>query len=64
MLPPTVLTDRPWIFSWLAFEGADFAGRLHLLEEGSYPDLKSMGCVHGTSLRSLQTLGFVGVSFF
>lgn len=48
--------------SWLAFEGADFTGRLYVLEEGSYPDLKSMGCVHGTSILSLQTVGFVGVS--
>lgn len=46
--------------SWLAFEGADFSGRLYVLEEGSYPDLKSMGCVHGASIQSLQTVGFVG----
>lgn len=46
--------------SWLAFEGADFSGRLYVLEEGSYPDLKAMGCVHGASIRSLQTVGFVG----
>lgn len=48
--------------SWLAFEGADFTGRLYVLEEGSYSDLKSMGCVQGTSILSLQTIGFVGVS--
>lgn len=48
--------------SWLAFEGADFSGRLYVLEEGSYPDLKSMGCVHGASIQSLQTVGFVGAS--
>lgn len=47
--------------SWLAFEGADFTGRLYVLEEGSYSDLKSMGCVQGTSILSLQTIGFVGV---
>lgn len=47
--------------SWLAFEGADFTGRLYVLEEGSYSDLKSMGCVQGTSILSLQTVGFVGV---
>lgn len=48
-------------FSWLAFEGADFTGRLYVLEEGSYSDLKSMGCVQGTSILSLQTVGFVSV---
>lgn len=47
--------------SWLAFEGADFTGRLYVLEEGSYSDLKAMGCVQGTSILSLQTVGFVGV---
>lgn len=46
--------------SWLAFEGADFSGRLYVLEEGSYPDLRSMGCVHGAPVQSLQTVGFVG----
>lgn len=45
--------------SWLAFEEADFAGRLYVLEEGRYPDLKSMGCVHGGAILSLQTVGFV-----
>lgn len=47
--------------SWLAFEEADCTGRLYVLEEGSYSDLKSMGCVQGTSILSLQTVGFVGV---
>lgn len=47
--------------SWLAFEGANFTGRLSVLEEGSYSSLKSMGCVQGTSILSLQIVGFVGV---
>ncbi|TWW68682.1 Beta/gamma crystallin domain-containing protein 1 [Takifugu flavidus] len=55
-----VASCKVWSGSWLAFEGADFSSRLYVLEEGSYPDLKSMGCVHGASIQSLQTVGFVG----
>uniref|UniRef100_A0A8C4H5S4 Beta/gamma crystallin 'Greek key' domain-containing protein n=1 Tax=Dicentrarchus labrax TaxID=13489 RepID=A0A8C4H5S4_DICLA len=32
--------------SWLAFEGQDFAGRMYVLEVGSYSDLRAMGCFH------------------
>lgn len=47
-------------FSWLAFEGQDFAGRMYVLEVGSYSDLRAMGCFHaGSSILSLQTVGFV-----
>ncbi|KAM4713479.1 uncharacterized protein FYW61_020470 isoform 2-T2 [Anableps anableps] len=45
--------------SWLAFEGQNFTGKMYVLEEGSYPDLKAMGCVGGSSsILSLQTVGF------
>uniref|UniRef100_A0A4W6FM79 Beta/gamma crystallin 'Greek key' domain-containing protein n=1 Tax=Lates calcarifer TaxID=8187 RepID=A0A4W6FM79_LATCA len=45
--------------SWLAFEGQDFTGRMYVLEVGSYPDLRAMGCVNATSsIQSLQTVGF------
>ncbi|XP_053736192.1 beta/gamma crystallin domain-containing protein 1-like isoform X2 [Synchiropus splendidus] len=45
--------------SWLAFEGPDFSGRMYVLEEGNYPDLRAMGCVNtGSSIISLQTTGF------
>lgn len=51
------------IFSWLAFEGQNFTGKMYVLEEGSYQDLKAMGCVSGSSsILSLETVGFV--SFF
>ncbi|XP_068610221.1 beta/gamma crystallin domain-containing protein 1-like [Brachionichthys hirsutus] len=44
---------------WLAFEERDFAGRMYVLEEGSYSDLRAMGCtLTGASVRSLQTVGF------
>ncbi|XP_035535050.1 beta/gamma crystallin domain-containing protein 1-like [Morone saxatilis] len=45
--------------SWLAFEGQDFAGRMYVLEVGSYSDLRAMGCFHASSsILSLQTVGF------
>ncbi|KAM6915031.1 uncharacterized protein FYW49_009916 [Xenentodon cancila] len=45
--------------SWLAFEGQDFTGKTCVLEVGSYPDLRAMGCVSGSSsIQSLQTVGF------
>ncbi|XP_071323581.1 beta/gamma crystallin domain-containing protein 1-like isoform X2 [Trachinotus anak] len=45
--------------SWLAFEGQDFSGRMYVLEAGSYPDLRAMGCVNASSsILSLQTVGF------
>ncbi|XP_061563401.1 beta/gamma crystallin domain-containing protein 1 [Cololabis saira] len=45
--------------SWLAFEGRDFTGKMYVLEVGSYPDLRAMGCVSGSSsIQSLQTVGF------
>uniref|UniRef100_A0A3Q3X310 Beta/gamma crystallin 'Greek key' domain-containing protein n=1 Tax=Mola mola TaxID=94237 RepID=A0A3Q3X310_MOLML len=45
--------------SWLAFDGQDFAGRTYVLEEGSYSDLKAMGCVQAnSSILSLEPVGF------
>ncbi|XP_029965726.1 uncharacterized protein LOC115401593 [Salarias fasciatus] len=45
--------------SWLAFEGSDFTGKVYVLEEGSYPDLRAMGCVNANaSILSLQPVGF------
>lgn len=47
-------------FSWLAFEGQDFNGRMYVLEVGSYPDLRAMGFDNtSSSIQSLQTVGFV-----
>uniref|UniRef100_A0A668AM84 Beta/gamma crystallin 'Greek key' domain-containing protein n=1 Tax=Myripristis murdjan TaxID=586833 RepID=A0A668AM84_9TELE len=42
--------------SWLAFEGQDFTDKMYVLEVGSYPDLRAMGCVNpNASILSLQT---------
>ncbi|XP_047193955.1 beta/gamma crystallin domain-containing protein 1 [Hippoglossus stenolepis] len=45
--------------NWVAFEAEAFTGRMYVLEIGSYPDLRSMGCADGSSsILSLQTVGF------
>ncbi|XP_035473072.2 beta/gamma crystallin domain-containing protein 1-like [Scophthalmus maximus] len=45
--------------SWLAFEGQDFTDGMYVLEVGSYPDLRAMGCANGSaSILSLQPVGF------
>ncbi|KAG7460565.1 hypothetical protein MATL_G00200100 [Megalops atlanticus] len=45
--------------SWLGFEGLEFTDRMYVLEEGDYPTLRAMGCLHpGSAIRSLQTAGF------
>lgn len=52
------------LLSWQAFEGQEFTGNMYVLEEGSYPDLRAMGCVSGSSsILSLQTVGFVSHLF-
>ncbi|XP_036405811.1 beta/gamma crystallin domain-containing protein 1-like isoform X2 [Megalops cyprinoides] len=45
--------------SWLGFEGLQFTDHMYVLEEGDYPTLRAMGCLHPSSaIRSLQTAGF------
>ncbi|XP_026175253.1 beta/gamma crystallin domain-containing protein 1-like isoform X2 [Mastacembelus armatus] len=55
----SVASCRVLAGNWLAFEGQDFAGRMYVLDVGSYPDLRAMGCVNASSsILSLQTVGF------
>nr|XP_057912841.1 beta/gamma crystallin domain-containing protein 1-like isoform X2 [Doryrhamphus excisus] len=55
----TVASCKVLVGSWLAFDGRDFTGRMYLLEEGNYPDLRAMGCLNAsTAIQSLQTVGF------
>ncbi|CAN9507862.1 unnamed protein product [Ophioblennius macclurei] len=55
----TVASCKVLAGSWLAFEGKDFTGKVYVLEEGSYPDLRAMGCVSANaSVLSLQPVGF------
>ncbi|XP_034018203.1 uncharacterized protein LOC117503135 isoform X2 [Thalassophryne amazonica] len=45
--------------NWLAFEGQDFTGKMYVLEEGRYADVRAMGCTSArASIQSLQTAGF------
>ncbi|KAJ8274709.1 hypothetical protein COCON_G00093340 [Conger conger] len=45
--------------SWLGFEGVEFTDDMYILEEGDYPDLNAMGCIHPDStFDSWQTAGF------
>ncbi|NXO31744.1 CRBG2 protein, partial [Cisticola juncidis] len=40
--------------SWILFDGQDFTGEQHVLSEGEYPTLSSMGCLCSTAIRSLK----------
>ncbi|CAL9692534.1 unnamed protein product [Knipowitschia caucasica] len=60
-LPPgcSVASCKVLAGSWLAYEGPDYSGSMYVLEEGSYSDLRAMGCVHSSAtILSLQIAGF------
>ncbi|XP_066104646.1 beta/gamma crystallin domain-containing protein 1 isoform X4 [Saccopteryx bilineata] len=46
--------------SWVAYDGENFSGNQYVLEEGQYPCLSAMGCLPGTSVKSLR---FIDVEF-
>ncbi|KAM9840172.1 uncharacterized protein ACBR49_015576 [Aulostomus maculatus] len=55
----SVASCKVLVGSWQAWEGRDFCGRMYVLEEGNYPDLRAMGCINASSsILSLQTAGF------
>ncbi|XP_077366220.1 uncharacterized protein LOC144010021 isoform X2 [Festucalex cinctus] len=55
----SVASCKILVGSWLAFEGQEFIGRMYLLEEGNYQDVRAMGCVTASAtILSLQTVGF------
>ncbi|XP_077443752.1 uncharacterized protein LOC144064813 [Stigmatopora argus] len=55
----SVASCKVLVGSWLAFEGTDYAGRMYLLEEGNYQDVRAMGCSNANAtIRSVQTVGF------
>ncbi|XP_062996197.1 beta/gamma crystallin domain-containing protein 2 [Elgaria multicarinata webbii] len=40
--------------SWILYDGQRFDGEQHILSEGEYPTLTSMGCLFTTDIRSLK----------
>ncbi|XP_074542836.1 uncharacterized protein crybg2 [Halichoeres trimaculatus] len=54
--------------SWALYEDQKFSGNLYVLSEGDYPNLTSMGCLSGSSIRSLKvvplTLSVPSISLF
>ncbi|KAH0631193.1 hypothetical protein JD844_005405 [Phrynosoma platyrhinos] len=40
--------------SWILYDGPQFDGEQHVLSEGEYPTLTSMGCLFTTAIRSLK----------
>uniref|UniRef100_A0A3Q2Q011 Absent in melanoma 1 protein n=1 Tax=Fundulus heteroclitus TaxID=8078 RepID=A0A3Q2Q011_FUNHE len=51
--------------SWLAFEEQNFTGKMYVLEEGSYPDLRAMGCfVNALSDFSWQEFSLPSITLF
>lgn len=48
--------------SWVAYDGENFSGNQYVLEEGHYPCLSSMGCLPGTTVKSLRFIDVVSMS--
>lgn len=43
-------------FSWVVYEHKQFSGNLFVLSEGDYPNLTSMGCTPGFTIRSVKVV--------
>ncbi|XP_051870419.1 beta/gamma crystallin domain-containing protein 3-like [Pristis pectinata] len=41
---------------WVLYDEEDYSGCQYVLEEGHYPDLDSLGCLSGKSIRSLKPI--------
>ncbi|XP_057678702.1 uncharacterized protein LOC130907528 isoform X2 [Corythoichthys intestinalis] len=55
----SVASCKVLVGSWLAFEAQDYAGKMYLLEEGNYQDMRAMGCINpSATILSVQTVGF------
>ncbi|CAN9504228.1 unnamed protein product [Ophioblennius macclurei] len=57
-LPDKLLTKSCRVArgSWVLYEDKQFAGTMYVLSEGDYPNLTSMGCPPGSSLRSIKVV--------
>ncbi|XP_053316276.1 beta/gamma crystallin domain-containing protein 1 [Spea bombifrons] len=43
---------------WAVYDKEEFSGNLWVLEEGSFPNLCSMGCKHDTTIRSVKIINY------
>lgn len=43
-------------FSWVFYEDKQYSGNLYVLSEGDYPNLTSMGCPPGFTVRSIKVV--------
>lgn len=46
-------------FSWVFYEDKQYSGNLYVLSEGDYPNLTSMGCPPGFTVRSIKVVPMV-----
>ncbi|XP_062906905.1 uncharacterized protein LOC134348046 [Mobula hypostoma] len=58
---PSLLALQPNSFKvlhgcWVLYDEKDYGGCQYVLEEGHYPDLDSLGCLSGKSIRSLKPI--------
>ncbi|XP_067841066.1 beta/gamma crystallin domain-containing protein 1-like [Heptranchias perlo] len=44
--------------SWVAYDAENFTGNQYILEEGTYPDLMTVGCTNDACIKSVKTVGF------
>ncbi|XP_026156027.1 uncharacterized protein crybg2 [Mastacembelus armatus] len=42
--------------SWVLYENKEYSGNLYVLSEGDYPNLTSMGCLPGCTIRSVKVI--------
>uniref|UniRef100_A0A8C6U3R5 Beta/gamma crystallin 'Greek key' domain-containing protein n=1 Tax=Neogobius melanostomus TaxID=47308 RepID=A0A8C6U3R5_9GOBI len=56
---PSIASAMPVLLVNIPLFSNDFSGRMYVLDEGTYPDLRAMGCVHtDASILSMQIVGF------
>uniref|UniRef100_A0A3Q1HME3 Beta/gamma crystallin 'Greek key' domain-containing protein n=1 Tax=Anabas testudineus TaxID=64144 RepID=A0A3Q1HME3_ANATE len=69
-VPENLLTKSCRVMggSWVLYEDKEYSGNLYVLSEGEYPNLTSMGCPPGCTLRSVKiipmTLSVPSISLF
>ncbi len=49
----------PVCFSWVLYQEKQYSGNMYVLSEGDYPNLTSMGCPLGFTIRSVKVVPMV-----